>query len=986
MFDTLTIEDCVSVAASPTTDPRCSDSAFAAANPSICNSGGSSGNPYLVIKPASVLVCALGSVQFSVFQYANGVETDVTQEATFESTEPDIFAIGVNGGAGTGLASGVTTVKASLNGMTVESDVTVLAGDCCAQIHAKTSILIDNSRSTSLAFGNGYSSRLIFGQAAAQKFADNIVKNNGVPKDSIKVWSFSDVPDVISTDFLTDETEISSEISGITQLQTKTDLLGVLNAAIQDLLAATADEKIILIVSDGEQTVTTDVQPIIDAASLFKQAGGIIMVVGLRASGAGFDLLSRVATGGFFLNAVANNPNDIFDRINLLKSTLCIGFCVPAGNETVNMPTLNYSSFQNWEVIQGMVNLIGNGFMDWQPGNGLYVDLAGGSTALAASAAIIQTIDSFPIVAGRTYRISFAAAGNNRLNTALAQQAIKVAIRNVLSAVTDPNIFDHVVTPNWNDSFQVYSFTFIAQVSANVKISFQQLVNQVFVDSGAEWHGDLLDNVKFDEVTTLTTLLFDNFDGENPIFIPPPSGAYGYDICPASVGTQGQDPNPLPDVESGGGTTQTFTSTKNACANCPDGQINSSPDAIVPDSTDVSDGSACGISTDGIFGSFVNGFFVNGVIPSWFELIFNSKTKITRFNLVMDDRINDAQYAVHTSFKFEGSNDGSTWDLLFSQENFSWGGGSLPRRDFQVSNPNSYLKYRFTLTDVTHDRALNANTEYDVFFFNDLGIGQICESADATSYISQADADAKALAAATLKAQSKLNCIQQYTSTQTYTATCPAGSLNIGNSSVTKSATATSLISQSDADAKALAAATEAAEAALDCTGSNNTQKITINDHAAATAYPSVKYVSGLTGLITKVTATLKSFTHTFPKDVSVLLRAPDGTTVKLMSHCGGSCSVTGLNLVFDDAAGTFLPNSANPGDCSDRMVSGTFKPSKYFANATFPAPAPQSSSDLLSAFNGLNPNGSWSLWVIDDADFNIGQILNGWDLTITTA
>jgi hypothetical protein len=39
--------------------------------------------------------------------------------------------------------------------------------------------------------------------------------------------------------------------------------------------------------------------------------------------------------------------------------------------------TVNYSGFANWSVVNGSVDLIGNGFQDPYPGNGLYVDLDG---------------------------------------------------------------------------------------------------------------------------------------------------------------------------------------------------------------------------------------------------------------------------------------------------------------------------------------------------------------------------------------------------------------------------------------------------------------------------------------------------------------------------------------------------------------------------------------------------------------------------------
>ena len=38
-----------------------------------------------------------------------------------------------------------------------------------------------------------------------------------------------------------------------------------------------------------------------------------------------------------------------------------------------------------------------------------------------------------------------------------------------------------------------------------------------------------------------------------------------------------------------------------------------------------------------------------------------------------------------------------------------------------------------------------------------------------------------------------------------------------------------------------------------------------------------------------------------------------------------------------------------------------------------------------LSAFTGFSPNGSWSLYIYDDTDQNLGNIVNGWTLNLST-
>jgi hypothetical protein len=49
------------------------------------------------------------------------------------------------------------------------------------------------------------------------------------------------------------------------------------------------------------------------------------------------------------------------------------------------------------------------------------------------------------------------------------------------------------------------------------------------------------------------------------------------------------------------------------------------------------------------------------------------------------------------------------------------------------------------------------------------------------------------------------------------------------------------------------------------------------------------------------------------------------------------------------------------------------------------PAPAPGTHTTLASAFTGIDANGTWSLYVVDDATGDSGSISGGWSLTITT-
>jgi uncharacterized repeat protein (TIGR01451 family) len=160
-----------------------------------------------------------------------------------------------------------------------------------------------------------------------------------------------------------------------------------------------------------------------------------------------------------------------------------------------------------------------------------------------------------------------------------------------------------------------------------------------------------------------------------------------------------------------------------------------------------------------------------------------------------------------------------------------------------------------------------------------------------------------------------------------------------------------------------------------------NAGLITINGFGAATPYPSSIIVSNIAGTVTKVTVTLQGLSHTFPDDIDVLLVGPGGQNVLLMSDTGGGNALSGINLTFDDNAAASLPDST-------RINSGTYKPTNIDTNTdAFPPPAPAGPfGQTLSVFNGLNPTGTWSLFVQDDTSADAGSIAQGWTLSITTS
>ena len=117
---------------------------------------------------------------------------------------------------------------------------------------------------------------------------------------------------------------------------------------------------------------------------------------------------------------------------------------------------------------------------------------------------------------------------------------------------------------------------------------------------------------------------------------------------------------------------------------------------------------------------------------------------------------------------------------------------------------------------------------------------------------------------------------------------------------------------------------------------------LTVNSHMT---------ITDLNGLITNLT-------HTWDGDLFIELQSPVGTTVTLSNRRGGR-GHNFINTVFDDEAATAIGSSSAP-------FTGSFRPDQ-----------------LLSAFDGQDAFGVWTLRVADRAARDVGSI-NRWGIDIT--
>lgn len=158
-----------------------------------------------------------------------------------------------------------------------------------------------------------------------------------------------------------------------------------------------------------------------------------------------------------------------------------------------------------------------------------------------------------------------------------------------------------------------------------------------------------------------------------------------------------------------------------------------------------------------------------------------------------------------------------------------------------------------------------------------------------------------------------------------------------------------------------------------------NPALITIPDIGAATPYPSVITVSGITGTVGNVSVTLSNLSHTYPGDLDILLVGPTGQKSILMSSAGQPFSVTNTTVTFDDTAASPVPDAS-------QILGTSYQPAAYNPSPSFPDPAPAGPYNAaLSVFSLANPNGAWSLYIVDHTDGDHGKVANGWSLAITT-
>ena len=150
-------------------------------------------------------------------------------------------------------------------------------------------------------------------------------------------------------------------------------------------------------------------------------------------------------------------------------------------------------------------------------------------------------------------------------------------------------------------------------------------------------------------------------------------------------------------------------------------------------------------------------------------------------------------------------------------------------------------------------------------------------------------------------------------------------------------------------------------------------------DVGNANPYPSTISATGFaTGeVVRNINVTLTGLTHANTGNLDFLLVSPDSKNVIVLSDAGDFSSANNVTLTIDDQA------SATIADLSP-ITAGTYKPTNLQPIGdldSFPG-APGNHAASLSTFNGIDPSGSWKLYIVDDSVEDVGTLAS-WTLTI---
>lgn len=301
----------------PAIDSRCADPAFAEKYPNACLYF-----TRLILKNEKSFGVGSGAVtvQFKAFAIANGQEVELTAGVVYASSRTSIGTINSSTGLATKVAVGKTTISATWNNQVAYAELEFIA---TAPV-SNYLVLLDNSYSMQQNFDSEYPTKLALGKYLAERFFQSIRST----VDSMAFGNFALGADV-NLELSQTIADLRASVLPIQVVHEMTDLRDAINDGVEYLNenATASAVKVLVLLTDGQYNRGDLPGP---SAREFKQSGGIIMVVGIRAFGVYFQTLNEIATKGYFLSAFGGNSEAVASNLIGLKAFLGGGDC-PGG-------------------------------------------------------------------------------------------------------------------------------------------------------------------------------------------------------------------------------------------------------------------------------------------------------------------------------------------------------------------------------------------------------------------------------------------------------------------------------------------------------------------------------------------------------------------------------------------------------------------------------------------------------------------------------
>lgn len=337
--------------------------------------------------PAQAVLCAGQTASFRLEVGPAGARVPAAH-ATYRSSDVAKLEVEPQSGLAIAKANGTVRVTATDRyGRAAEATVRIYGEDeCCEGVRGRLVILLDTSKSL-LAEMGGQSAvgdeKEDFVLAFLVRLGEVLARFGRVALSDTYFYTF-DTRLVRQELSASDANPLGAATGRLSEVfYDATDFTLVRQVTEEHTQGIGANEsRVVVLISDGVDTVNSELSPIIAAIRNHRNSGLRIIAVGLRAA-QGYETLYEIAGPDSFINVQTNDVEVAVRWLvwHLEKACIvkCHGVAIP-GNQPELLPAYGYFTFRNFDVTRGTVDLLGPGALSPLPDQGKFVRLNGAGT------------------------------------------------------------------------------------------------------------------------------------------------------------------------------------------------------------------------------------------------------------------------------------------------------------------------------------------------------------------------------------------------------------------------------------------------------------------------------------------------------------------------------------------------------------------------------------------------------------------------------